>query len=254
MNRRYVWVVAIGGCAGLASAGWLDTVVRTVTAPATNRNAVAAAGGLVSEQDAAVALKTALSNGVDRAVSSLGQDGGFLTNLAVRIPMPTELQRIEVALRAAKQDRLADNFVATMNHAAEKAVVEAAPVFASAVTAMSWQDASGILRGAPDAATQYLRRTGGAQLEQRFLPVVREATAQTGVTAAYKALQSAAPAGITSFFGVTELDVDAYVTRKAIDGLFLLVAQEEQRIRTNPLARTTELLRRVFGSVQPATN
>jgi hypothetical protein len=83
-------------------------------------------------------------------------------------------------------------------------VVEAQPVFASAVTAMTWQDAMGILRGAPDAATQYLRRTGGAQLEQRFLPVVRAATAQTGVTSAYKAVQAAAPTTLTSFFRTAE--------------------------------------------------
>ncbi len=132
-------------------------------------------------------------------------------------------------------------------------MVEAQPVFASAVTAMTWQDAMGLLRGAPDAATQYLRRTGGAQLEQRFLPVVRAATAQTGVTSAYKAVQAAAPTTLTSFLGADTVDIDTYVTRKAMDGLFLLVAQEEQRIRTNPLARSTELLQRVFGSVLPAT-
>jgi hypothetical protein len=239
--------------ANYACGGWFDAVVRTVVGPSSNASPAAAASlgsGVLplSEQEVGAALKVALSNGVGRAVSQLGCDGGFLTNLAVRIPMPAELQRVELALRAAKQDRLADEFVATMNHAAEKAVVEAAPIFGSAVMSMTWQDAMGILRGPPDAATQYLRRTSGATLEQRFLPVVRDATARTGVTAAYKALQGAAPRSITSFLGADNVDVDAYVTRKATDGLFQVVAAEEQRIRADPVARTTDLLRRVFGA------
>ena len=257
MHVRHLSVLLVVFVCGAASAGWFDTITRAVTTPVTNANATGAnapafAGVPLSEQDVAAGLKMALSNGVNRAVSQLGRDGGFLTNLSVRIPMPAELQRIELALRAAKQDRLADEFVTTMNHAAEKAVVEAAPVFASAVTAMTLQDARGILSGPPDAATQYLRRTGGAQLEQRFLPVVRDATAQTGVTSAYKAFQSAAPKSVTTFFGADTVDVDTYVTRKAMDGLFQLVAAEEQRIRADPLARTSDLLQRVFGAVVPA--
>ncbi|MFZ4394686.1 MAG: DUF4197 domain-containing protein [Kiritimatiellia bacterium] len=253
MRLMVYLVFAVGG---VASAGWFDSLTHAIAAPVTNTGATAAnasavAGLPLSEQDVAAGLKVALSNGVNRAVSQLGCTGGFLTNLAVRIPMPAEMQRIELALRAAKQDQLADSFVATMNHAAEKAVVEAAPVFANAVTAMTWQDARGILSGPPDAATQYLRRTGGAQLEQRFLPVVRDATAQTGVTSAYKVFKSAAPKSVTTFFGADTFDVDTYVTRKAMDGLFQLVAAEEKRIRANPLAQTSDLLQRVFGAVVP---
>lgn len=250
MHARSLAALLVLAMVGVASAGWFDSLVRVVSSPATNAPA-AAAGLPLSEQDVAAGLKVALSSGVTRAVAQLGRDNGFLTNLAVRIPMPTELQRVETALRAVGQNRLADDFVATMNHAAEKAVLEAAPVFGNAVSAMTWQDAMGILRGPPDAATQYLRRTGGAQLEQRFLPVVRDATAKTGVTASYKALQSAAPKGVTAFLGTDSVDVDAYVTRKAMDGLFQLVAAEEQRIRADPLARTSDLLQRVFGSVTP---
>jgi len=260
--RQALAIVLLCTAAGCAVASWFDRVVQTVAAPQTNAtppatSSVAAPLARVplnlSDQDIAAALKVALSNGVSRAVTQLGRNGGFLTNEAVRIAMPAELQRIELALRAAHQDRLADTFVATMNHAAEQAVVEAAPVFAHAVMAMSWQDVQGILTGPPDAATQYLRRTAGAALEQRFLPVVRDATARTGVTAAYKAMQTAAPKSLTSFLGADTVDVDAYVTSKAMDGLFQMVAAEEQCIRSNPLARTTDLLRRVFGAVAPAT-
>lgn len=258
MHIRHLTVFLVFAVGGVASAGWFDSITRAVATPVTNTGATgvkapAVTGLPLSEQDVAAGLKVALSNGVNCAISQLGRDGGFLTNLAVRIPMPAEMQRIELALRAAKQDRLADQFITTMNHAAEKAVVEAAPVFANAVTAMTWQDARGILSGPPDAATQYLRRTGGVQLEQRFLPVVRDATAQTGVTSAYKAFQSAAPKSVTTFFGADTFDVDTYVTRKAMDGLFQLVAAEEQRIRANPLARTSDLLKRVFGAVAPVT-
>ena len=215
-------------------------------------------GGSVSSlsQDQVVqGLKEALGKGVQQAVAGLGHDGGFLTNLNVKITMPEKLQTAEKTLRALKQDKLADDFVATMNHAAEQAVPEAAGVFAESVKAMSIEDAKSILMGTNNAATQYFRRTTETNLYAKFLPIVKRATDQTGVTSAYKRLmEKTEPANAfgsfgRSLLGAESVDVDGYVTNKALDGLFKMVADEETRIRQNPAARTTALLQQVFGAV-----
>jgi len=195
-----------------------------------------------------------LGKGVQQAVGRLGHDGGFLTNLNVKIPMPEKLQTVDKTLRAVGQDKLADDFVNTMNHAAEQAVPEAAGAFGDAIKGMSIEDAKGILAGPNDAATQYFRRTTETNLFVRFLPIVKKATDQTGVTAAYKQLMEKADSGNPfgsfgrSLLGAESVDVDAYVTNKALDGLFKMVAEEEERIRENPVARTSDLLKKVFGA------
>src|ERR1044071_475929 len=200
-------------------------------------------------------LKEALGKGVQNAVSQLGHDGGFLTNLNVKIPMPEKLHAVDKTLRALGQDKLADDFVNTMNHAAEQAVPEAATVFAEAVRGMSIEDAKGILTGPTNAATQYFRRAPETNRFDKLLPVVRKATDQVAVTSAYKKLIEKAGGG-TGFGGLSRslfqnesVDVDAYVTNKALDGLFHMIAQEEARIRENPVARTSDLLQKVFGAV-----
>src|SRR5437879_3227419 len=209
----------------------------------------------VTHDQAAEALKQALVKGVESAIRELGHDGGFLTNLNVKIPMPKELQTIEKAARALKEEKLADEFVETMNHAAERAVPEAASVFSTAISRMTLADAESILTGSPDAATQYFRRTTETNLFEKFLPIVKKATDATGVTSSYKKLLHAA--NQNKFLGgllgkvsdPQSLDVDAYVTQKALDGLFKEVAIEERRIRESASARTTDLLRKVFGAV-----
>jgi len=201
-------------------------------------------------------LKEALGKGVQQAINELGRDGGFLTNLNVKIPMPGKLRSVEKTLRTLKQDKLADDFVATMNHAAEQAVPEAAGVFADAIKTMSIADAKTVLTGNTNAATQYFRKTTEKTLYDRFLPVVKIATDKTGVTSAYKRLMEKVNG--TSNFGsfgnsilsAGSIDVDDYVTKKALDGLFQIVAQEEKRIRENPVARTSDVLQKVFGAVK----
>ena len=205
-------------------------------------------------------LKEALSLGVEQAIARLGVDGGFLTNLAVRIPMPEKLRSVEKTLRAMRQDKLADEFVVTMNRAAEKAVPEAAQVFTDALQRMSIDDAKSILRGGDDTATQFFRRTSSTNLFQRFLPIVKKATEQTGVVASYKKIMDKAsrPESLGGFGkildevlgGPASFDVDSYVTDKAMDGLFKMVAEEEKRIRENPWARGSQLLKKVFGSIK----
>jgi hypothetical protein len=218
-------------------------------------NELSAAAAALPQDQVVAALKEALSNGLQQAVSRLGHENGFLTNLNVKIPMPDKLQKVEKTLRSLKQEKLADEFVETMNRAAEQAVPVAVPVFLDAVKAMTIEDAKAILTGPNDAATQYFRRTTGTNLFERFLPIVKQATDKTGVTSAYKSLmEKAAPVKSLGSFGTAlyqaeSVDVDAYVTNKALDGLFKLVAEEEKRIRQNPVARTSDLLQTVFGAI-----
>jgi hypothetical protein len=184
-----------------------------------------------------------------------------LTNLAVKIPLPQKLQSVQKALHAINQDKLADEFVTTMNHAAEQAVPAAASVFGDAVKQMSMDDAKAILTGPDDAATQFFRRTTQTNLYAHFLPIVQKATAQTGVTSTYKKIMAqvngggsgmlgGSLGGMTSkYLGTDAMNVDAYVTSQALDGLFKMVADEEKNIRANPVARTTGLMQQVFGAV-----
>lgn len=222
--------------------------------------ATATLAGL-SQDQMVQGLTDALAKGLQQAIARLGHDGGFLTNLNVRIPMPEKLQKVENALRTMKQDKLADDFVTTMNHAAEQAVPEAGGVFADALKQMTIQDAKFILSGPNDAATQYFQKTTQTNLYAKFYPMVQKATEKTGVTAAYKNLMAKANVGQglgsfgsalgSSLLGTDSLDIDAYVTSKALAGLFKMVAAEGQQIRQNPVARTTDMLRKVFGAPKP---
>jgi hypothetical protein len=194
-------------------------------------------------------LKEALGKGLDHAVGSLGKTGGFLTNLNVRIPIPPALQSVEKTLRSLGQDRLADEFLTTMNQAAEQAVPAAAEVFKGSLQRLTVADAKRILGGATNAATLYFREQTQVELSQKFLPIVQQATAKSGATAAYKQLlDKAKVAG--PFLRTPAVDLDAYVTEKATDGLFKLVAEEELRIRQTSVARSSDLLKSVFGALQ----
>ena len=194
-------------------------------------------------------LKEALGKGLKQAVSSLGHAGGFLTNASVKIPMPDKLQTVEKTLRAVGQGQMADQVITTMNQAAEQAVPVAADVFVNAMKNMSVDDAKGILNGPPDAATQYFRKTTQAELTAKFSPIVQDAMSKTGATAAYEQVMSKAKSSVP-FFNSPSFDLNAYVTGKALDGLFKMVADEEKNIRANPVARSTDVLKSVFGSLQ----
>ena len=216
--------------------------------PATN----AGVAGL--SQDMVVAgLKEALGKGVREAVTTLGKSNGFLMDATVKIPMPESLRTVENTLRALRQDRLADEFVTTMNRAAEQAVPEAASVLIDSLKQVTIADAKSILTGTNNAATQYFRRTSETNLYTRFLPIVKTATANAGVTSAYKRMTEKALGtlgGLGGFLNKQMPDLDDYITRKALDGLFVKVAEQEKLIRENPLARTSELLEKVFGAIR----
>lgn len=231
-----------------SGADWRD-LLRPKTSGSNSAATSVLSLGSLSEEQITQGLKEALAKGVQNSITNLGRSGGYLSNLNVRIPMPEKLAKIERTARMLKQDHLADEFIATMNRAAEAAVPEAAAVFSDAIRNMTLEDARALVKGPEDAATQYFKKTGEARIQEKMLPIVKQATDKAGVTASYKKLTAnAAPA--LSFLGgsSTDLDVDRYVAQKASDGLFKMIAEEEKRIRQNPAARTTDLLKKVFGA------
>ncbi len=201
----------------------------------------------VSNNEINDGLKAALFQGVENAVDTLGRRNGFLDNVRVRIPLPASLHKTERTLRFLGQGEKVDEFVEAMNHAAEEAVPVAADIFLDSVKQMSFTDAKNILFSREDdAATQFFRRTSENRLREEFRPIVEDFTSKVGVTQKYKEM-----IGRYGFFGrfigQDASDIDGYVTEKALDGLFYMVAQEEMKIRKDPIGRTTKILRDVFG-------
>lgn len=242
--RFILAVILVGLCAPTARAGWLDWLNRREQSPIPSPTVAS-----LSADEIARGLKEALAAGVQKAVANLGKQDGFLKNPDVKIPMPPKLADIEKGLRAIGQDKYADEFILTMNRAAEAAVPEAAAIFSDAITNLTVEDARKILDGPDDAATQYFRKVGEARLTEKMLPIVSHATAQAGVTASYKNLVG--KAGFASvLFGSQELDIDQYITGEAMDGVFKMIAAEEKDIRKNPVARGTDLLKKVFAGVK----
>lgn len=233
--------------AATAQADWWDTLLQKAQ-QAQGKPVGQAVGSALTDDEVVRGLKEALGKSAERASGKLGKEGGFLNDLNVKIPMPEELKKVEKLLRTFRQDKYADEFVATMNRAAERAVPEAAALLNDTIQQMSLEDARAILKGPDDAATQYFRKANESKLKERFLPIVKQATDQAGVTSAYKKLmQKAGPAA--GLMGKDATDVDGYVTGKALDGLFKIIAAEEKAIRENPVQRTTDLLKKVFGSL-----
>ena len=202
----------------------------------------------ITEKDAVSALKAALQKGSQAAVSALGRADGFLGNPKVKIPLPESLTRAESLLRRVGMGRYADELVVSMNRAAEEAVPEAKQLFLSSVRKMSVQDAKGILTGGDSAGTEYFRRTTEADLHNRFLPIVRRATARVGVAQKYEAY--AGKAARLGLLKQQDADLDEYVTKKALDGLFLTVAEQEKQIRKDPVGTGTSIIRKVFGALR----
>ena len=201
----------------------------------------------ITNRDAINALKSALDRGSRAAVAQLGRDGGFLDDARVKIPLPESLRRAEKNMRRFGMAKYADELVVTLNRAAEAAVPEAEQLFVDALRQMSVQDAKGILTGGDTAGTAYFRRVTADELTRRFLPIVRRATARVGLAQKYN--QYAARGVRVGLVDAQDANLDGYVTRKALDGLFFLVAEEERKIRKDPVGTASSLISKVFGAL-----
>ncbi|WP_299067034.1 DUF4197 domain-containing protein [Accumulibacter sp.] len=203
--------------------------------------------GDLSGKEASAGLKEALSRGADMAVSQLGKPNGFMGDARVRIPLPKSLRAAEKMMRTLGMKKQADELIETMNRAAELAVVEAKPILLESVQKMTIDDARGILAGGDDAATQYFRRTTSTALGKKFLPIVKQATAKVQLADQYN--EYAGQAAKLGLLEEKDANLDSYVTQKALDGLFVMIAEQEKSIRQDPVGTGSKLLQTVFGAV-----
>lgn len=228
----------------------MQTISRFLcTAILTLSFGLAQAGGLdsISNADASAGLKEALVSGADFAVSSLGTKDGFLGNKKVRIPLPDSLKTAEKAMRMFGMKDQAEELETAMNRAAEMAVAEAKPILMDAIKKMTVKDAKDILLGGDDSVTKYFRRTTSKPLSAKFKPIVKQATAKVQLAEQYnKYAGQAAQVGLVD---KKDADLDSYVTSKALDGLFLIIGEQEKSLRQNPLGAGSNLLQKVFGAL-----
>ncbi|CAD5280524.1 MULTISPECIES: DUF4197 domain-containing protein [unclassified Imperialibacter] len=189
-------------------------------------------------------LKEALEKGITNGAKKASAVDGYYKNPQIKIPFPPDVQKVETKLRQLGMDKQVDQFIETLNRGAEEAAKQATPIFVSAIKQMTINDAWNILKGDKDAATQYLQKTTTSQLEGKFKPVIQKALDKVNATKYYGDLVNTY--NKVPFVDKVNPDLNDYATTLAIDGLFKLVAQEEANIRSNPAARTTELLKKVF--------
>lgn len=201
--------------------------------------------GELSEDRIAAGLKEALQVGTSNAVKLTGTVDGYFANQAIKILMPERLRTVERGLRTVGYGEQVDELVLGMNRAAERAAPQARQIFGNAIGEMTFDDARRILGGHETAATDYFKEKTTDRLTTAFRPVVERSMSEVGVTRQYRELSGRARA--VPFLRVESFDLDQYVVGKALDGLFVVVADEERMIRTNPTARVTDLLKDVFG-------
>ena len=203
-------------------------------------------GAALSNSEISAGLKEALRIGATQVVSRLGQSNGFNLDPQIHIPLPAQLQSVDRALSAIGMGSLTQNLESRLNKAAEIATPKAKQLFINAISGLSMEDAYAILRGPKDAATTYLRKVTGGQLTNEMLPLIRSALSQAGAVQMYD--QVLGQYSQLPFMPDVKANLNDYVAQKALDGIFHYVAQEELKIRTNPAARTTDILKKVFGA------
>jgi len=199
----------------------------------------------LTEEDIVKGLKEALEVGTNNAVALVSQSNGYFKNPKIKIPLPENIQKAESFLRGIGFSGQVDEFELSMNRAAERAAPKAKSIFWDAIKKMTFSDARNILDGQDNAATAYFRQKTSPQLHSAFKPVVNQAMSEVGVTQAYQTVDQKIRA--LPFTQSLSFDLDQYVTDKALDGLFLMLAEEEKKIRQDPAARVTDLLKKVFG-------
>ena len=211
-----------------------------------NKAKNALGGKPLTTEEVAAGLKEALTKGVTTGTDLVSQVDGYFKNPEIKIPFPLDVQKVETRLRQMGFGSQVDRFVETLNRGAEDAAKEAKPIFVTAVKSMTIQDAWSILKGEQDAATQYLQRTTSGQLKEKFKPVIQNSLNKVNATKYYSDL-------VTTYNKIPLVekvnpDLNEYATDMAMKGLFTMIAKEEKNIRQNPLARTSELLKKVFSN------
>ena len=222
-------------CACTAQAGFWDDLLKAVN-PSSSE--------LTLEKTIA-GLKEALSVGSGNAVTTVGAVNGYFKNPDIKILMPEKIQNVAEMLRTVGYGKTVDEFILSMNHAAEQAAPKAKALFIDAIKQMTFEDAKKILNGGDTSATEYLQGKTTKPLIKEFAPIVASSLDQVGATKSYKDMMRAFTA--LPFASAKSFDLDNYVTEKALGGLFHMVGEEEKKIRTNPQARVTDLLKEVFG-------
>ncbi len=249
--KRLIAASALAICVVHANAfdlGALKDAIKSSGSSA-DTNTPSNTGGVnsLSNAEASGGLKEALTQGVGKAVASLGAADGFFGNKDVKIPLPSSLKKIEKGMKFMGMGKQSDELILKMNRAAEAAVPEAKTLLVDSIKKMSLADAKAILTGPQDAATQYFKKTTSTQMGEKFLPIVTKATENVKLADSYNKY-----AEMGSKFGVVkkeDANINQYVTKKALDGVYYMVAQEEAAIRKDPLGQASSLLKKVFGSI-----
>ena len=224
-----------------------DAIKSSGSSSSTSSSSNSAGVSSLSNEETSGGLKEALTQGVGKAVSTLGAADGFFGNKEVKIPLPKSLKKIEKGMKLMGMGKQSDELVLKMNRAAEAAVPEAKALLIGSIKQMTLADAKAILTGPQDSATQYFKKTTSAQMSEKFLPIVTKATENVQLAASYNKY-----AEMGSKFGVVkkeDANIEQYVTNKALDGVYLMIAKEEAAIRQNPLGQASNLLKKVFGSI-----
>ncbi len=241
--KRFIGLLFLGVfivSSSVCFAGPLDDIVKGI------KKAPSLAGGGSDEATTASGLKEALSIGTGNAVTSVSKLDGYFSNEMIKILLPKNIQTAANVLSKLGYQKQVDAFILSMNRAAENAAPKARKFFVDAVKEMTFDDAVKILQGSNTAATEYFKSKTFDKIYGEFKPSVSASMNKVGVTRSYKEMTVKYTSSVP-FGNMESVDLDHYVTTKALDGLFYMVGEEEKKIRTNPAARTTELLRQVFG-------
>jgi len=237
MRKTLYFVLVVFLCSStLVYAGLLDDVMKSVGS---------SSKGGTDDSTVAAGLKEALSIGTEKAVTNVSQVNGYFGNQMIKILMPEKIQKVADVLRKIGYQKEVDDFVLSMNRAAEKAAPKALSFFGDAIKEMTFEDARGILNGGDTSATEFFKKKTHDKIYNAFEPIISSSMNEVGVTRSYKEMMGKYES--IPFMSKESVDLDHYVTTKAMDGLFYMVGQEEKKIRSDPAARVTDLLKTVFG-------
>lgn len=235
--KKIIWAfsIVLAGCTSAQISKAISDVNKTISGDEP-----------LTTSEVGEGLKEALVKGISVGADLASQTDGYLKNPQIKIPFPPDVKKVEDRLRQIGLNNEVDKFIVTLNRGAEDAAKEAKPIFVTAIKSLTIQDAWGILKGQPDAATQYLKRTTSPQLKEKFKPVIQSSLDKVSATKYYSDL-------VNTYNRIPMVekvnpDLNEYATNLAMQGLFTMIALEERKIRENPMERTTDLLRKVFSS------